>query len=126
MNFTPGHAAEPVMAKSLAVFTIAFLANALVMTPGGGGLQNMKYGQGQFIPTSLCTSPNAVHCSLAMWSCKEVVDDFEVFNSKEFWEESDKVEEEALFKMLGSAIREEVCAPVMGVLGFGTSIVKQE
>ena len=61
-----------------------------------------------------------------MWSCKEVVDDFEVFNSKEFWEESDKVEEKALFKMLGSAIREEVCAPVMGVLGFGTSIVKQE
>ena len=43
-----------------------------------------------------------------MRSCKEVVDDFEVFNSKEFWEESDSVEKEALFKMLGSAIREEV------------------
>ena len=44
MNFMPGQAAEPVMAKSLAVLTMAFLASTLVMTPGGreGGLDKIK------------------------------------------------------------------------------------
>ena len=46
MNFTPGHAAEPVMAKSLAVFTIAFLASTLVMTPGGGGVAKYEIWAG--------------------------------------------------------------------------------
>ena len=36
-----GQAAEPVMAKSMAVLTMAFLASTLVMTPGGreGGIR---------------------------------------------------------------------------------------
>ena len=51
MNFMPGQAAEPVMAKSLAVLTMAFLASTLVMTPGGreGGLDKIKKGQEKVI-----------------------------------------------------------------------------
>ena len=33
------------------------------------------------IPTSLCSSSNAVHCSLAVRNCKEVVDYLQVLNS---------------------------------------------
>ena len=43
-----------------------------------------------------------------MRSCKEVVDYLQVLNSKKFWEASDGVEEEALFEVLGGAIREKV------------------
>ena len=43
-----------------------------------------------------------------MRSCREVVDYLLVLNSKKFWEASDSVEEEALFEVLGGAIREQV------------------
>ena len=105
-----GQAAEPVMAKSMAVLTMAFLASTLVMTPGGregGGLDKIKKRQEKVIPTSLCSSSNSVHRSLAVRSCKEVVDYLQVLNSKKFWEASDGVEEEALFEVLGGAIREQ-------------------
>ena len=64
--------------------------------------------QEKVIPTSLCSSSNSVHRSLAVRSCKEVVDYLQVLNSKKFWEASDGVEEEALFEVLGGAIREKV------------------
>ena len=43
-----------------------------------------------------------------MRSCREVVDYLQVLNSKKFWEVSDSVEEEALFEVLGGAVREQV------------------
>ena len=67
-------------------------------------------------PTSLCSSSNAVHCSLAVRSCREVVDYLQVLNSKKFWEASDSVEEEALFEVLGGAIREQVRVGDGGIL----------
>ena len=71
-------------------------------------LHPISKGQEKVIPTSYCSSSNAVHCSLAVRSCREVVDYLQVLNSKKFWEASDGVEEEALFEVLGGAIREKV------------------
>ena len=53
------------------------------MTPGGRerGIISIKKGQEKVIPTSLCSSSNAVHCSLAVRNCKEVVDYLQVLNS---------------------------------------------
>ena len=43
-----------------------------------------------------------------MRSWREVVDYLQVLNSKNFWEVSDSIEEEALFEVLGGATREQV------------------
>ena len=56
MNFMPGQAAEPVMAKSLAVLTMAFVASTLVMTPGGIRW-NKKKGKKKLFPPLFAVPP---------------------------------------------------------------------
>ena len=87
---------------------VSFLQQAFQMALTGFLPVSLWLWHKKVIPTSLCSSSNAVHCSLAVRSCKEVVDYLQVLNSKKFWEASDGVEEEALFEVLGGAIREKV------------------
>ena len=56
--------------------TLKDSATQLLIKYKSGALVTQKV-----IPTSFCSSSNAVHCSLAVRNCKEVVDYLQVLNS---------------------------------------------